>query len=563
MSALAAGWDDALAAAALIAIDPNGLGGVVVRGPPSSTRDAWLEAMRTVFPPLAPFKRFSPNIDDDQLLGGVDLAATLAAGKPLMRKGVLSACAGGVLVLTMAERCSPALAARLSAALDGFGREDGADLAPTIVAFDEGVEDEIAPAALRERLAFQIDLTGVRADARRLEAELIDLARRRLAAMPGMAERDIETVCNACSRFDIGSARAPLFALRAARAAAALNAREVPSEEDWALAARLVLSPRALGVDADAGEPPPAEDNSAATQPETNDGAATTERLVQAVRSALPAGFLDDAFAQRRQRAQAKQGGVGAAAKSARRGRPVGSSPGALHANDRLDLVATLRAASVWQPLRQRAQSRATARVLVRREDFRIRRYAQRLESSIVFAVDASGSTALQRLAEAKGAVETLLADAYVTRAHVALIVFRERQAKLALAPTRSLTRAKRMLAELPGGGATPLASALDAASLLAQSERGRGRSPLVVVLSDGRGNVDRAGEASRDSALHDAQMAGRALNAAGIASVFIDTSQRPRAEAQGLAAAMGARYALLPHIDARAVAEIVKSQAR
>jgi hypothetical protein len=100
-----------------------------------------------------------------------------------------------------------------------------------------------------------------------------------------------------------------------------------------------------------------------------------------------------------------------------------------------------LRAAAPWQKLRRREAASSKARVLVRKNDFRIRRFVQRLESTTIFVVDASGSTAAQRLAEAKGAVENLLAEAYVTRARVALIVFRDKAAELLLPPTRSLSR--------------------------------------------------------------------------------------------------------------------------
>jgi magnesium chelatase subunit D len=104
-----------------------------------------------------------------------------------------------------------------------------------------------------------------------------------------------------------------------------------------------------------------------------------------------------------------------------------------------------------------------TRRIEVHPDDFRIVRFRQRTETSIVFAVDASGSTtALHRLGEAKGAVELLLTDCYVRRDHVALIAFRGRDATLSLPPTRSLARAKRCLAGLPGGGATPLATGIE-----------------------------------------------------------------------------------------------------
>jgi magnesium chelatase subunit D len=224
-------------------------------------------------------------------------------------------------------------------------------------------------------------------------------------------------------------------------------------------------------------------------------------------------------------------------------------------------MVATLRAAAPWQPLRKReAPEAGRALVLVRRSDFRLRRFVQRLESTTIFVVDASGSTAAQRLAEAKGAVEILLAEAYVTRSRVALIAFRDKAADLLLPPTRSLSRAKRSLADLPGGGTTPLATAIDTALLLAQAERAKGRTPLVVLLTDGRGNVARDGEPGRARAEQEARDAARNLRASGLSSVFIDTSPRSRPGAEELAAEMDAAYAQLPFVNSGAVAGVVRA---
>ena len=134
-----------------------------------------------------------------------------------------------------------------------------------------------------------------------------------------------------------------------------------------------------------------------------------------------------------------------------RRGKPLGARRGDLRRGARLDVLATLRAAAPWQPLRRREQAATVARVLVRRDDFRMKRFRERTETTAIFAVDASGSSALHRLAEAKGAVELLLAQCYVRRDRVALLAFRGRGSELLLSPTRSLVRAKRSLAGLPG----------------------------------------------------------------------------------------------------------------
>jgi len=198
----------------------------------------------------------------------------------------------------------------------------------------------------------------------------------------------------------------------------------------------------------------------------------------------------------------------------------------------------------------------------VRPEDFRIARFRQRAQTTSIFVVDASGSAALHRLAEAKGAVELLLADCYVRRDRVALVAFRGQRAELMLPPTRSLVRAKRSLAGLPGGGGTPLAAGIDMAVELAASLARRGDTPVLVLLTDGRANVSRNGSGGRAAAEADALAASRAVKLAGFAALLIDTSPRPELQAERIATAMGARYLPLPHADAHAVSRAARSAA-
>jgi magnesium chelatase subunit D len=184
-----------------------------------------------------------------------------------------------------------------------------------------------------------------------------------------------------------------------------------------------------------------------------------------------------------------------------------------------------------------------------------------RTGSTIIIAVDASGSSALQRLGEAKGAIELLLAESYVRRDRVALISFRGTKAELILPPTRSLARARRTLAGLPGGGGTPLAAALVEGERLAlQVARERtGGATLLVVLSDARANVGLDGLGGRPRAEADAEQAARSLRSAGIPSVFIDTSPRPSPFAARLAGLMGASYVPLPVVNAQKVCTVVQ----
>lgn len=221
----------------------------------------------------------------------------------------------------------------------------------------------------------------------------------------------------------------------------------------------------------------------------------------------------------------------------------------------RLSIIDTLRAAAPWQ----RVRAAPPGLIKLTRDDLRIRRFESRAEALTIFAVDASGSAALARLAEAKGAVELLLAEAYVKRAQVALIAFRGTEAELLLPPTRSLARAKKALGGLPGGGGTPLAAGLAAALDLAEGAARRGRTPYLVILTDGRGNVAADGSTVRAQADADAEDAARAIAQAGIPTVFVDTSPRPRPEGARLAAVMQARYLPLPKADARTMHAAVR----
>ncbi|WP_375464918.1 magnesium chelatase subunit D [uncultured Methylobacterium sp.] len=613
-------WSDAVRVAELLAADPHGCGGVRLRAGAGPVRDAWLALLVRSLPAGRPMRRCPPDIADDRLLGGLDLAATLAAGRPVAQAGLLAEADGGLVVVPMAERLSPGTAARLAAVLDtgrlalerdGFG--EGRPARVGVVLLDEGLDDEAPPAALTERLAFDLDLTGLgmrdvmaspaidlgrigrgsllaegggRDEGRDAAGEDAPLPPRESArrgdppASSDDAAEAVAALCAAADALGVASLRGPLLALRIARLIAARDGRVILAEADIVEAARLVLAPRATrrpAVEApgDDAEPEPDREPSpqADTPPEPRDDAGAEPRdnrepslddvVLAAVQAAIPPGLLATLAAGTPLPGRSRAGKAGAAAAASRQGRPIGARAGDPR-RGRLALLATLRAAAPWQRLRQ-AEAGAThpARtIIVRPEDFRITRYRQRSESTTIFAVDASGSAALERLAEAKGAVELLLAEAYVRRDRVALVAFRGRGADLVLPPTRSLVRAKRGLAGLPGGGGTPLAAGLDAAAAVALSVRRGGGTPLVVLLTDGRANITRAGEPGRPQATDDALVAARRFRASGCVAILIDTAPRPQEAAKTLAGAMGARYLPLPQADAGRLSAAVRSAA-
>jgi magnesium chelatase subunit D len=627
------GQDEALAAA-LLAIDPIGLGGACLRAAAGPWRQAWLDRLQALLPAGTPLRRLPHGASDSALLGGLDLAATLSRGQPVLQPGLLSQANGGLLLLAMAERASADTAAKLASVLDtrqlhvqrdAMAHSQSVQLG--VVALDEGLsDDETLPPALQDRLAFWLqppepasseqeallqaaDLEEPQhTQAAHDQAEQVQAARARLAQLPGLDERQLKALCATALALGIDSMRPPLLTARAARAAAALAGAAAVEDEHASLAARLVLAPRATRLPApdttdptdsadqeDAPEPntqpniqpdpppdpPPAPQEQAREQdrqpdesqesdePEDRDERPSDEQLQEMMIAAASASLSPGLLAALRAGQQARQsagagGKAGSAHKNLRRGRPLGAVRGELRGGARLSLLATLRAAAPWQAIRKRGAAPAAAntegrRIAVRREDFHIMRYKQQRSTTTVFVVDASGSAALHRLAEAKGAVELLLADCYVRRDRVALIAFRGSRADLLLAPTRSLARAKRSLTGLPGGGGTPLAAALDAAHTLAQQIARSGDTPVLVLLTDGRANIARDGSPGRARASEDALAAARPFAASSMSCLLIDTSPQPQPSAQALAQAMRAHYVPLPHADAQGLSQAVR----
>jgi magnesium chelatase subunit D len=170
-------------------------------------------------------------------------------------------------------------------------------------------------------------------------------------------------------------------------------------------------------------------------------------------------------------------------------------------------------------------------------------------------ALDASGSAALQRLAEAKGAVELLLQQSYARRDSVCIVAFKGAQAQLLLPATRSLVRAKRAMTGLPGGGGTPLALALKMACEQATQLQRQGVTPILVVLSDGRANVNLQGLGGRAQAQADALQWAAQWRQTGHRALWIDTSLQPDAQVQNLAHIMGGSYMPMPQVHAQRMA--------
>lgn len=583
-------WTDACLAAAIVAVAPHAVGGIVLRARSGPVRDAWLAHMTSLLATDTPVRRLPLNAGDDRLLGGLDLSATLAQGRPVAERGLLAEANGGLLVIPSAERLDAGRTARIVRTID-YGRvemeRDGlsAKLPARfgVIALDEGVEqEETVPTALRDRLALWLTLDGL---SLRDTSLAPDWPRRVSAARDLLgktsADPNLATLfCEAGLALGIISIRAPILALAVARICAALDGRTQATTADAETAARLVLGPRATRLPTEAppedaesreqdaqnsGAPETTDSQGEDTQPEQSITPEDMELVLAAAATAIPKAILSALTDQKLTgRAPPSVGKAGASQASKLRGRPAGVRRGEPRNGNVLSLIETLRAAAPMQLIRRRLRGGpyllpdGRQRIEVRADDFRISRFKQKTTSTTIFVVDASGSSALHRLAEAKGAVEIILSECYVRRDSVALIAFRGTTADTLLPPTRSLTRANRSLAGLPGGGGTPLATAIESAVQLAATQKQKGISPTIVLLTDGKANITRDGKPGRKQAMSDALAVAADMRALHVNTLLIDTSPRRNMEAEDLARSMGARYLPLPYADSTRLSEAV-----
>ena len=611
-------WQRALTAAAVIALDAgNTIGGAILRAPHGVARDVWLNYLHSLLAHNAPSKRLPTNISDARLLGGLDLAATLSTGKPIAEIGLLAEAHQGLIVIPMAERLPVSTAAKLAQVIDcgmvnserdGFRQQHVAKFRLVMLDETDTTEtDTTLSAALADRLAFQLDLSIIPCqwlcshdgtptvnDVAVLGLADIESARAHLP-MVQIKPEAIETLVTVAASFGLDSLRAPLLALNVAKLIAALNLHDEITQDDLKLAAQYVLSPRALTMpqmpedaadeeqqndaprdapqDEPQDEPQPTQDAESLAENKPNDDNqqpidSLEDVVLEAVAAVIPEKLRQLLMAERinqltSNKRQSAAGRAGHVQQASSRGRVIGTMAGGggRDSSARLNVLATLRAAAPWQKIRRQVDDKK--RIHIRREDFRLNRYQQRSKTTTIFVVDASGSSAMNRLAEAKGAVELLLADCYIRRDEVAVIAFRGKAAEILLPPTRSLVRAKRSLAALPGGGGTPLAAGLDAARQMADGIQRQGDAVMVVVLTDGRANVNRLGAGDRVGAAAEAIQAANAMRQSRIKTLMIDTSPNRNSQAAEVAHAMNAIYLPLPYAQASTMAAAVAAAAR
>ncbi|MGL4404844.1 MAG: hypothetical protein ACRCT6_03730, partial [Notoacmeibacter sp.] len=411
-------WQDALLAARLLCVAGKELGGVHLRAGSGPVRQAWLDCFAAL---SGADQIISVPVSSsmDRLCGGLDVNATLATGKMEIQSGLLAKANGGFVAIAGAERLEANAVGAIASALDlktvepvfgGFGNAEASQF--SLIAIDESAPGDNGLAlSLKERLALNIGLDGISWSAVNLRNVTIKPEPAQDIHAVKISDTWIEVAIKALSS---PSPRRLFLTLNIAKALASLERRKEVSLRDMLTAIRLsghsAEELEQQQQEEQAQQEAQQEHDKRDQQPKSQSDRLPDDMIVNAALADISGIELAINAVRANSRLSGNHGTSGERRNKARRGRVLSVRERPPFPDARPDVAATLRAAAPWQLIR-RAERAAKGlapldRVILQTSDFRYRHFQDRRESAVIFAVDASGSTAMDRLGEAKGAVE-------------------------------------------------------------------------------------------------------------------------------------------------------------
>ncbi len=539
-------------------IDPS-LGSLSVKANYSIVREELLSNLLSLLKPKR-LKKIYPFQNPTNFAKNINMIDTLTFGMPKYNEDIFSS-DNIALILTNTEKMEKGLATFLRDKIKNNSSN-------FFIALDESESNEVTRANLSDYLIFSMNLDGTRyKDLKKvsINRKKIAKARENLVTVD-VNEKILEYLIASAKMFSISNLHTIFSTLKVAKAICAYKREKTVSREDINLAISLSMIHKAKQIpefnqekkEEASKEEQLRDDN----ESKTNSSELNTEdkkMLIDALKISLPSNLIESLLSKNSQSISfGETAGSGEKNINFSAGRPIPSINRKYSSDKRIDLIGTLTKAIPWQKLRSPSSSK-NRKIIIYPQDIMIKRFEKQSERLLIFLVDASGSNAIGRLNEAKGAIEILLSDAYAKRDNVALISFSGLKADPLLLPTKSLVTAKKKLSSLPGGGATPLANGLLQAFNMADAAGSRNIKPIIILLSDGRGNMSLDGVGDRVKALEDTNYVASLIKRNAISNILIDTSRRKTPMADELARKLSGHYFQLPMANSSSISKAVQ----